>query len=370
MSKERINMIDIRRELNDFGADIKKAVDACFEDTMFINGPRLKDFEEKCKAFLGVKHAIGLANGTDALHLALLSTGIKEGDEVITTPFTFFATAEACMYIGAVPVFMDIDEKTMNIDPALIEKAITPKTKAIMPVHIFGNPADMTAIMKIAEKHNLKVIEDCAQSFGATVDGKMTGTFGDAGTISFYPTKNLGAYGDAGMLITNDDSVADLCRRYREHGSAKRYYHDIIGYNSRLDDIQAAVLGVKIAHIDRFNAERRRIADLYKKLIGDKVIYQEHQANGYMIYHQFTIRVKNREELMKALEDENIASTIFYPVPCHQQKSLSHLGYKKGDMPITDKIADEVVSLPMNPYLTDEEVKRIADVILKAAVKP
>jgi dTDP-4-amino-4,6-dideoxygalactose transaminase len=223
--------------------------------------------------------------------------------------------------------------------------------------------------MNIAKKYNLQVIEDCAQSFGATINGKMTGSFGSAGTTSFYPTKNLGAYGDAGMIFTNDDNIADLCKRYREHGSSVRYYHDIIGYNSRLDDIQAAILGVKIEHLDRFNAERRRIATIYREKLGDSVVYQTPQEGGYHIYHQFTIRVGNREDVIKALTENNIASAIFYPVPCHLQKSMAHLGYKAGDLPITDKVSAEVLSLPINPYLTDAEVERIAIVVKSVAKK-
>ncbi len=367
MFKEKVNMIDIKRELADIGAEIKKAIDSSFEDTMFINGPRVKEFEKEAARFMGVKHAVGVANGTDALHLALRSMGVKNGDEVISTSFTFFATTEACAYIGAKPVFVDIDMDTMNIDPKLIEKAVTPKTKAILPVHIFGCPADMTAIMKIAEKHKLLVLEDCAQSFGATVDGKMTGSFGTAGTISFYPTKNLGAYGDGGMVVTNDDIVADMCRKYREHGSAVRYYHDMVGYNSRLDDIQAAILNVKMLHIDRFNAERRRIADLYRKNIGSAVLYQKAPETAYHIYHQFTIRMKNRDEVIKALADANAASSIFYPIPCHLQNAIKYLGYKKGDLPLTEKLAEEVLSLPINPYITDDEVKGISNIVKSVA---
>ena len=258
---------------NPRGLGYPRAVAVPFKDTIFINGPRVKESEKNAADFLGVKYAIGVANGTDALHLALLSIGVKKEDEVISTAFTFFATAEACAYIGAKPVFVDIDIDTMNINTELIEKAITPKTKAILPVHIFGCPADMTTIMKIAKKHNLLVLEDCAQSFGATIDGKMTGSFGNAGAISFYPTKNLGAYGDAGMVVTNDDATATLCRKYSEHGSAVRYYHEVVGYNSRLDDIQAAILNVKLRYIDRFNAERRRITNLYKCKLGSSVLF-------------------------------------------------------------------------------------------------
>lgn len=365
---ERINMIDIKRELAEIGEELKASISRSFQDTMFINGPRVKEFEKKAAEFLGVKHAIGCANGTDAILLALLSLGIKPGDEVITTPFTFFATAEVCSCIGAKPVFVDIDDTTLDIDASKIEAAITDKTKAIVPVHIFGSPCDMKSIMDIAGKHDLKVMEDCAQSFGASIGGKMTGSISNAGSISFYPTKNLGAYGDAGMVVTNDDETAELCRKYREHGSSVRYHHDLIGYNSRLDDIQAAILSVKIEYIDKYNALRRAAASKYKDILKDSVAYQGAYDGAYHIYHQFTIRCKNRDEVMKKLDENGIASAIFYPIPCHLQKSMEYLGYKKGDLPVCEKASDEVLSLPMNPYLRDDEIERIADVV-KAAAK-
>jgi dTDP-4-amino-4,6-dideoxygalactose transaminase len=360
-------MIDIKRELADIGGEIKEAIAASLEDTIFIKGPRVKEFEKNAALFLGVKHAIGVANGTDALHLALRAIGVREGDEVITTAFTFFATAEACAYIGAKPVFADIDIDSMNINPALIEKLITKKTKAILPVHIFGCPADMTSIMNIAEKHKLLVLEDCAQSFGALTDGIKTGAFGTAGAISFYPTKNLGAYGDAGMVVTNDDTAAELCRKYSEHGCSERYYHEMIGYNSRLDDIQAAVLNVKLRHIDRFNTERRRKAAHYIKNLGDAVLCQRTPGNAYHVYHQFTVRVKNREEVIKALSDANAASSVFYPVPCHLQNAMKYLGYKKGDLPLTEMLSEQVLSLPINPYITDGEINEISNIVKSVA---
>lgn len=366
--QERINMLNIQRELDKYGDEILGAVKQTFSDTMFINGPRVKAFEQDAADYLGVKYAIGVANGTEAIHIALRAVGVKAGDEVITTAFTFFATAEACEYIGAKTVFADIDEATMNIDPAKVEALITPKTKAIVPVHIFGAAADMTKLMKIAEKHGIKVIEDCAQSFGSEIDGKKTGAIGTAGATSFYPTKNLGAYGDGGMITTNDDDVADMVRRLREHGSSVRYHHDIIGYNSRLDDIQAAVLGAKLKHIDEFNKKRIEFAALYKKILGSSVGYQEAYANSTHVYHQFTIRVKNRNEVMDALNKANIASSIFYPIPCHLQKSLAHLGYKEGSLPVTEKLSAEVLSVPMNPYLTEQEVEYIANTV-KAVAK-
>lgn len=365
--QERINMLNIQRELDKYGDEILHAVKKSFADTMFINGPRVKEFEKDAAAYLGVKHAIGVANGTEAIHIGLRALDISAGDEVITTAFTFFATAEACEYIGAKTVFADIDEATMNIDPAKIEALITPKTKAIVPVHIFGAAADMPSIMQIADKHGIKVLEDCAQSFGAEISGKKTGAIGTAGATSFYPTKNLGAYGDGGMITTNDDDVAQKVRVLREHGSSVRYHHDVIGYNSRLDDIQAAVLGAKLKHIDEFNKRRIELAGIYKKILGSAVGYQSAYADSKHVYHQFTIRVKNRDELIEALNKANIASSIFYPIPCHLQKSLAHLGYTKGSLPVSEKLSDEVLSIPMNPYLTNEEAEFIASVVLKTS---
>ena len=362
---ERINMIDIKRELADIGEEIKEAVAQSFDDTMFINGPRVKAFETAMADYLGVKYAIGVANGTEALHLGLRAIGVEAGDEVITTAFTFFATAEACAYIGAKPVFVDVEEGSMNIDPNKIEAAITPKTKVILPVHIFGAPANMPKIMEIAAKHKLMVFEDCAQSIGAEIGGKKTGSIGKAAAFSFYPTKNLGAYGDAGMITTNDEKVANLAKRYREHGSSERYYHDLIGYNSRLDDIQAAILAVKIKYVDRFNKTRKALADEYLRIL-DSIGVQKALENSSHVYHQFTVRLKNRTQAVEALNRENIASAIFYPVPCHLQKSMSYLGYKEGSLPVTEKLAKEVLSLPMNPYLTKDEIERIAKIVKEA----
>ncbi len=370
MQNERINMLDLKRELNTIGGEIKAAIAESLTDTIFINGPRVKRFEANVATYLGVKHAIGVANGTDAIHLALRGAGIKEGDEVITTPNTFFATVEACAYIGATPVFSDIDGGTLNIDPDKIESKITAKTTAILPVHLFGLPANMEKIMQIAEKHNLKVIEDCAQSFGAALNGKMTGSFGTAGTTSFYPTKNLGAYGDGGMVFTNDDNVADLVHKYREHGSARRYYHDIIGYNSRLDDIQAAILNVKLGHINKFNEERKKVAAKYHALLKGKVKVQQCYAGADHIYHQYTILVKNRDAVIDALNKADIGSSIFYPVPCHLQKSVKYLGYKEGSMPITERIAQQVLSIPIHQYITDKEIEKVAKVVAETAEYP
>lgn len=361
-----IPMLDIKRELADIGEEIKKEIDKSLNATQFILGPNVKEFEEKAAAYLGCKYAIGVASGTDALHLALKAIGIKDGDEVITTPFTFIATAESIVYCGGKPVFVDVDENTMNIDVKQIESKITEKTKAIIPVHLFGNPCNMDEIKRISQKYNLKIVEDCAQSFGATYKGVKTGNIGDVGCFSFFPSKNLGCYGDGGMITTNNEDIYKTALALRNHGSFVRYYHEMIGFNSRLDDIQAAILKVKLKYIDRFNSERRSVADLYKKTIGDCVGYQIETENAVNVYHQYTITSQNRDRAIEALKKAEIASAIYYPVPLHLQKAFAYLGYKEGDLPVSEKLAKTVFSLPINPYLEDSEVVVIGEVVKKA----
>lgn len=358
-----IPMLDIKRELADIGADIEKAVIESVRATQFILGPNVRNFEKAAAEYLGCKYAVGCASGTDALHLALRALDIKEGDEVITTPFTFIATAEAIAYCGAIPVFVDVEEDTMNIDPEKIEEKITPKTKAIIPVHIFGNPANMDRINEIAKKHDLKVVEDCAQSFGATWNGTQTGNIGDAGCFSFFPSKNLGCYGDGGLVTTNNENTYNELIALRNHGMYTRYYHDKIGYNSRLDDIQAAVLNVKLGHIDRFNKDRIRVADAYINSIGDNVTFQARTPQGTHVYHQFTFITDRRDEIMAVLTEHDVANAIYYPVPLHLQKAFANAGFKEGDCPISEKLSQSVMSLPINPYLEDEEVTVICELI-------
>ncbi|MDR2401615.1 MAG: DegT/DnrJ/EryC1/StrS family aminotransferase [Deferribacteraceae bacterium] len=360
----QINMLDLKRELENLGEEIYSAIGKTFEDTLFINGPRVREFENKAAQYLGVKHAIGVANGTDAIFLALLAAGVKPGDEVITTANTFFATVESTVRIGAVPVFADIDENTLNLDPARIEENITEKTRAIIPVHLFGLPCKMDEFTEIASKHDLAVIEDCAQAFGAEYNAKKTGSFGTAATFSFYPTKNLGGYGDGGLVATNNDKVAENVRMLKEHGSSKRYYHDLIGVNSRLDDIQAAVLSVKLKYLDDFNARRRRFAQRYRTRLAGVVSFQE-DASGH-IYHQFTVRTTNRQKVIDALTEAGIASAIFYPIPCHLQKSVQELGFPAPKLEITEKVASEVLSLPIHQYLTEDEVDTVSEVVIRA----
>lgn len=357
-------MLDLKRELEALGEEIYSAIGKTFEDTLFINGPRLRDFENKAAKYLGVKHAIGVANGTDAIFLALLAAGVKPGDEVITTSNTFFATVESTVRLGAVPIFVDIDENTLNLDPALIEENITPKTRAVIPVHLFGLPCPMGEIVDIAMKHNLHIIEDCAQSFGAAYNGRKTGSFGTASTFSFYPTKNLGCYGDGGMVAANDDGVAEKVRMLKEHGSSKRYYHSLIGVNSRLDDIQAAILAVKLKFLDDFNARRRRLAQQYRARLAGLVRFQD-DDDGH-IYHQFTILTEKRQKVIDALNAAEIAHSIFYPIPCHLQSSVLELGYPPPRLPVTERMASEVLSLPIHQYLKEDEVDKVSEVVIRA----
>jgi dTDP-4-amino-4,6-dideoxygalactose transaminase len=360
--------VDLKVQYEAIKEEINNAVLGVIQNTHFIMGPQGKALEEEIARYHGVKHAVAVASGTDALHLALLAAGIKRGDEVITTPFTFIATAEAISYVGAAPVFIDIDPLTFNMDITKIEAAITKKTKAIIPVHLYGQPVVMDGLMAIAKKHGLKVIEDCAQSFGAEFQGKKTGTFGDFGCFSFFPSKNLGCYGDGGMVTTDDTKLAEHLLSLRNHGSHVRYYHDEIGYNSRLDEIQAAILRIKFKHIDTYNAQRRNNAALYTKyLAGPGIQTPAELRNTTHVFHQYTIRVKNRDAVKKTLDAGGVTSSmIYYPVPLHLQTAYKDLNMKAGSLPISEQAAAEVLSLPMYPELTEAQIKQAAEAVKKA----
>lgn len=361
-----IPMVDLSAQYQALKAEIDAGLQATLNATQFILGPNVRAFEEETAAYLGVKHAIGVANGTDALHLALLAAGIGEGDEVITSPFTFIATAEAIRYVGARPVFVDIDPQTFNIDTSLIEAAITAKTRAILPVHLFGQPADMSAIRAIAIKHKLNLIEDCAQSFGADIAGRMTGGMGDAGAFSFFPSKNLGCFGDGGMVTTNSDEIAEQVRMLRNHGSKVRYYHDIIGYNSRLDEMQAVILRAKLKHIDTYNNERRRVAHRYNAgLAGLPVTTPHEDGIGKHVFHQYTLLTEHRDSIQQVLQTEGIASAIYYPIPLHQQ-NVFKADYPELTLPVTEDVAQRCLSLPIYPELPDASIDRICDAIKRA----
>lgn len=357
-----IPMVDLKTQYHNLKDEIDQAMLEALGNTQFILGPNVQNFEKEAADYLGVKHAISCASGTDALHLALRAAGVGPGDEVITTSFTFIATAEAIEYVGAKAVFVDIDPKTFNIDPALIEAAITDKTTAIVPVHLFGQPADMNKIMAIAKKHHLKVIEDCAQSFGADISGKMTGGIGAVGCHSFFPSKNLGCYGDGGMLTTNNDAIAEQLLMLRNHGSKVRYHHDIIGYNSRLDELQAVILRIKLKRIQEFNQGRRRAAHYYSDSLKGLVTPPHEDGLGTHVYHQYTALSSKRDAIMQALTAQNIACAVYYPIPLHQQKVFADQ-YGKMSLAVTENVASECFSLPIFPELTNEQIDTIVEVV-------
>jgi len=364
-----IPMVNLKAQYAEIKDEIEQGIAETIANCSFILGPNVQGFEKEAAEYLGVKHAIGCASGTDALHLALQAEGITEGDEVITSAFTFIATAEAIKYVGATPVFVDIDDKTFNITAELIEKAITPKTKAIMPVHLFGQPADLTKIKALCDKHNLKLIEDCAQSFGARIDGKQTGSIGNASGYSFFPSKNLGAFGDGGLVVTNSDETAKMLKMLRNHGSDVRYYHDVIGYNSRLDDMQAVVLRAKLKRIDQYNQARRHAAHLYSELMADLPLQTPYEDGvGEHVYHQYTLLCDRRDEVIQALQDKQIGCAVYYPVPLHQQNVFKEecAGLS---LPVTESVAANCFSLPICPSLEDETIKEIVAVIRSVLTK-
>jgi len=359
-----IPMVDLQRQYRILKDDINKAIQAVLDSGQFILGPQGEELEKEIARYHNVSHAIGVASGTDALLLSLRACGIGAGDEVITTPFTFFATAEVISLLSATPVFIDIVPETFNIDPRKIEEKITKRTKAIIPVHLFGHPVDMAPIVNIAIKYNLKIIEDCAQAFGAMYKGEKVGTIGDCGCFSFFPSKNLAGYGDGGIIITRNDDMANQIRLLRNHGSSARYHHTVFGYNSRLDEIQAAIIRVKMKKIDELNHKRRMNADLYRTYITREDITLPVEMDGCKhVYHQFTIRLKNRDRVMNALTENNISSAIYYPVPLHMQEAYTRRNICDEHLTNSEMCASEVLALPMFPELEKEEIQFICNVI-------
>jgi len=357
-------MLDLKAQYLPIKEEIKSAVREIIESGRFILGANVESFENEIAHYHNVRGAVGLASGTDALHLSLNALGIKEGDEVITTPFTFIASAEAIAYVGARPVFVDIDKNTLNIDVSKIEEKISSKTKAIIVVHLFGLPADMTEIMELAKKYNLKIIEDCAQAFGAKYKGTAVGSIGDCGCYSFYPSKNLGAYGDGGMMITNNMEILEKVKLLRNHGTVGPYEHGFIGFNSRLDEIHAAILRIKLRHIDQYNENRNRIAKIYSSVLGSTLQCPVEKKDRTHVYHQYTIRTSLRDTVHKTLSDNAIASVVYYPMPLHLQKAFNYLGYKEGDLPESEAASKEVLSLPMYPELAPDKAEYIAHTVL------
>lgn len=360
----KLQMVDVVGQYKSIKKEVDEAIHRVLDSGQFILGKEVGELECSIAGYVGVKYAVGCASGTDALQVAMMALGIGSGDEVITTPFTFVATTETIALLGAKPVYVDIDPRTFNIDPARIEKAVSSRTKAIIPVHLYGQPAEMEPIMAIAARHNLKVIEDAAQSLGSSYKGRKIGSFGAAACISFFPSKNLGAFGDAGMVVTDDVSLGERVRMIAIHGSRERYYHDILGVNSRLDTIQAAVLGVKFKYLDQWNVARRKAAALYDTFLEGAPVARPFVASGGdHIFHQYTLRVPHRDALAAYLKERRIPHAIYYPVPLHLQKAYAAYGYKRGDFPVTEKASEEVLSLPMYPELTEEQIGFVADTI-------
>lgn len=351
-----VPLVDLKRQYITIKDEIKQAIEEVLESQSFILGPKVEEFEGLMAGYFKVKGAIGVSSGTDAILLALMGMGIGNGDEVITSSFTFGATVGSVQRVGATPVFVDIDPRTYNIAPYLIERHIGDKTKAIMPVHIYGQCAEMDTIMDIAKKHKLKVIEDAAQAGGAEYKGKKAGSMGDIGCFSFFPSKNLGAYGDAGMVTCNSDNYTEKIKMLRVHGSRRKYYHSEPGINGRLDAIQAAILIVKLRYLDKWCEMRKERASYYnKQLEGLPVTIPTISRDNTHIFHQYVIRAKDRDRLLRYLKEHNIGCGLYYPLPMHLQESLRYLGYKKGDLPETEKAANETLALPMFPELTEEE---------------
>jgi dTDP-4-amino-4,6-dideoxygalactose transaminase len=362
-----IPMLDLSEQYQGLKDEILAALDEVMSSSRFILGDNVKKLEADIAEFSNVKHGVGVGNGSDAIHIALQAAGVQAGDEVITTAFTFFATGGSIVRAGATPVFVDIDPVTFNIDPAKVKEAITDKTKAIIPVHLYGQMADMEELRKIADEHNLIIVEDGAQAIGAKQNGKTVGELGDAATYSFFPTKNLGAYGDAGMVVTNNDDIAEKSRVIRVHGSKPKYYHHVLGVNSRLDELQAAVLNVKFPHLNEWSEQRREHAEYYTHLlneqVGEHVTTPVEKEGNYHVFHQYTIRVEKRDELQAFLKENGVQTMIYYPLPLHVQPVFKDLGYKEGDLPIAEKAAKEALSLPMFPELKKEQQDYIVEKI-------
>lgn len=389
-----IPLIDLRAQYNSISKELDKATIDVLSSAAYIMGKNVTEFEKEFANYIGTKHAISVGNGTDALVIALKALGIGEGDEVITSTFTYFASAECISAVGATPVFVDVEKDTFNIDPDKIEEKITERTKAIIPVHIFGQSADMDKINIIAKKHNLKVIEDACQAVGAKYKGKMIGTLSDVACFSFFPTKNLSCAGDGGMIVTSDDNVATIAIALRTHGSGEtgqkaynllnniteevvtsksgddtvynplKYYNYLIGYNSRLDAIQAAILRVKLPYLDKWNSRRKEIAKIYdEELIDSNVITPRVREENDTVYHQYVLQSDNREEMLAKLKEKGIATGVYYPVPLHLQKVYTDLGYKEGDMPVAEYLSHRTFAIPVYPELSEEQIQYIVDSI-------
>lgn len=359
-----IPILDLQRQYQNIREEMDAAVLGVLESGHFVLGPNVKALEQEVAQYCGCEYGIGVASGTDALRLAMDALEIGPGDEVITTPFTFIATGNTISRAGARPVFVDIDPRTFNLNPLLVERAITDRTKAILPVHLFGQIVDMDAIMELAVRYDLPVIEDSAQAIGATYNGQQACSFGIIGCLSFYPTKNLGAYGDGGMAVTCNPEMAENLDVLRRHGGRVKYFHERVGYNSRLDEIQAAILRVKLRYLEEWGVQRSRVAARYDVLLAGSPVTTPYVAPGMKhVYHQYTIRVPSRDELRIFLSDQGIGSMIYYPVPLHRQEMYADLDLGEGSLPESELAAKEVLSLPIYPEMSDEQIEHVADAV-------
>lgn len=364
---QQVPYLDLNPQLKMIEPEIKDAIERVLSSATFVLGPEVEAFEKEFASYIQASDAVALNNGTSALHLALKVLDIQPDDEVITTPFSFAASSWGISYVGAKPVYVDIDSRTFNIDPKKIEAAITPKTKAILIVHLYGQPCDMDAILSIAYKHKLFVIEDAAQAHGAEYKGKRVGALGNVGIFSFYPTKNLGAYGEAGALVTNDSTLAQKARLFRNHCSKQRYFHEDIGFNYRMEAIQGAILRVKLKHLEKWNKERLKIAQKYNQLLKNTPSIQLPYVPPFIssVYHLYSILTPQRDALRNHLTKNNIGHSVHYPLPLHLQKCYASLGYKKGNLPIAEKTAEQVLNLPIFPGISDQQIEYICDIIQK-----
>jgi len=356
----KVPLLDLTRQDAALRAEILDAVDRLSGQASFILGEAVERFESEFAAYVGARHCVGVNSGTSALHLALLAAGVGPGDEVITPANTFIAVAEAISYAGAAPVFVDIDPATANVDPAAVERAMTPRTRAIVPVHLYGRPAELNPLLDLAERKGVSLIEDACQAHGALYRGRKVGALGLAGTFSFYPTKNLSAWGEAGALVTNDDRVAALARSLRTHGESRRYFHDRVGYNYRMEGLQGAVLYVKLRRLAQWNARRREIAEIYRQRLGNLDIQMPvDDPRDQCVYHQFAVYLDDRDRVRSKLESQGVASGIYYPVAIHRQAAYAGLGYGLGSLPATERACERVLCLPIFPELTDTEVEHV-----------
>ncbi|MBU0599875.1 DegT/DnrJ/EryC1/StrS family aminotransferase [bacterium] len=361
----KVQFVDLKTQYSEIKEEILQAINEVLDNNAYILGKSVASFEEGFANFCQAKYAVALNSGTAALHLALLGYNIGQGDEVITVPNTFIATAEGISHAGARPVFVDINPQTYNMDPDKIEEKITSKTKAIIPVHLYGQPCDMEPIMELAKRYNLVVIEDACQAHGAEDKGQRVGSIGQAAAFSFYPGKNLGAYGEGGMVTTNDAEVATKIRILRDHGSSQKYFHQYIGYNYRMEGIQGAVLGVKLKRLDQWTQRRRQNAEIYHQLLSScpEVITPKEENSCKHVYHLYVIRVKNRDKLQEYLKENNIETGLHYPLPIHLQKAYQFLGYQEGNFPISETASKEILSLPMHPELTYQQIEKVVNTI-------